>query len=170
MRALVLRRVVIALLLLAPVGRAHAQAPACAASEHRQFDFWIGNWDVFTPNGKAAGTNLIEKVAGGCGLRENWRGAGGGTGTSLNFWSPEDRKWHQTWVGTGGSFLFLSGGLVDGRMVLSGTTRDTSGAVQMERISWTPSPDSTVRQQWDQSRDDGKTWTTAFLGIYRRKK
>jgi hypothetical protein len=103
-------------------------------------------------------------------LRENWRGAGGGTGTSLNFWSPEDRKWHQTWVGTGGSFLFLEGGLVDGKMVLSGTTHDTAGTAQTERITWTPSPDSTVRQQWDQSRDGGKTWTTAFLGIYRRKK
>jgi len=37
--------------------------PACAAPEHRQFDFWVGRWDVFDPkSGKRVGESLIEKV------------------------------------------------------------------------------------------------------------
>ena len=26
----------------------------CSAPEHRQFDFWVGDWDVTTPTGKLA--------------------------------------------------------------------------------------------------------------------
>ena len=37
------------------------QAPPCADAAHRQFDFWVGNWDVTGPKGKkpsaAAGSN-----------------------------------------------------------------------------------------------------------------
>lgn len=58
--------------------------PACSAVEHRQFDFWIGRWEVFTPDGKKAGDNTIEAIDGGCALIERWRGNGGFTGTSLN--------------------------------------------------------------------------------------
>ena len=41
------------------------QAPAvpprpCAGPLHRQFDFWIGTWDVTGPAGKFAGVNRIE--------------------------------------------------------------------------------------------------------------
>ena len=65
-----LSALVTALALAAP---AHAQTttpapstpppPACTAPEHRQFDFWVGNWDVFDPkSGKQVGESLIEKV------------------------------------------------------------------------------------------------------------
>jgi hypothetical protein len=27
-----------------------------------------------------------------------------------------------------------------------------------------------VRQHWQQSRDDGQTWSDSFVGIYRRRK
>jgi hypothetical protein len=163
---------VAALLAAFPLPRAvRAQPPSgCTAAEHRQFDFWIGDWDVTTPDGKPAGTNRIERIAGGCALLENWVGAKGYVGTSINFWSPEDRKWHQTWAGSGGSFLFLEGEFREGAMTLSGATRDTSGAVTRERITWKQQSDGSVRQHWQQSVDDGKTWTDAFVGIYRRKK
>ena len=156
-------------MLLAPPG-ARAQAPSsCTAPEHRQVDFWIGDWSVALPDGTPAGSNRIERVAGGCALLENWRGAKGSTGTSINFWSPQDRKWHQTWAGAGGTFLFLEGGFRDSVMTLDGATRDSSGSVTRERITWKRLPDGSVRQHWQQSRDDGATWSDAFVGIYRRK-
>ena len=34
--------------------------------------------------------------------------------------------------------------------------------------TWTPNPDGTVRQHWEISSDAGKSWTTAFDGLYRR--
>jgi hypothetical protein len=58
--------------------------PRCSRAEYRQFDFWVGEWGVTTPNGQVAGTNRIRQIDGGCALREEWQGARGGTGTSLN--------------------------------------------------------------------------------------
>jgi hypothetical protein len=54
-------------------------------------------------------------------------------------------------------------------MVLTGETVRPGGVQQMERITWTPNADGTVRQHWEQSADGGKTWETAFDGLYRRK-
>src|SRR5688572_11534423 len=52
---------------------------SCTAPEHRQFDFWIGEWDVFGgPEGdRLVGNNTIERSENGCWLVERWRGASG---------------------------------------------------------------------------------------------
>jgi hypothetical protein len=42
----------------------------------RDFDFWIGDWDVFGPDGKQAGTNSITPLLDGGALAEHWHGAG----------------------------------------------------------------------------------------------
>src|SRR5690242_21838009 len=78
---------------------AAAQPPACSAREYRQFDFWIGDWDVVAPDGTRAGHNRVERIEGGCGLQENWTGAGGGTGRSINTNAPADKQCLQNWLG-----------------------------------------------------------------------
>ena len=145
-------------------------APPAAPAEARQFDFWLGEWEVFGPKGKKAGDSRIERVGGDWGLLENWSGTGGYAGKSLNTWFPEKKQWQQFWVGAGGA-LELSGGLNDqGEMVLGGRSAGSDGKETIERITWTPNADGTVRQHWEQSTDKGATWTTAFDGLYRRKK
>lgn len=140
-----------------------------ASSEARQFDFWVGDWEVFSPDGKKAGENLIEKVAGGQGLLESWTGTGGYTGKSLNTWIAHKSRWQQFWVGADGA-LELSGGLnAAGEMVLSGRTPGSEGKATLNRITWTPKSDGTVRQHWEISTDEGGSWGTAFDGLYRRK-
>lgn len=143
----------------------------CVAPEYRQFDFWIGSWSVSTPKGKVAGTNRIEKILGGCVLQEHWRSANGGDGTSLNMWNAADSTWRQVWMDAGGNLLELKGRLVGSEMVLSGT-RPTAGrpdAVTIDRVTWTPLANGTVRQHWESSTDGGATWSTAFDGIYARE-
>ena len=140
--------------------------------ESRQFDFWVGDWEVTTPDGKPAGTNKIEPVSNGAGLLENWQGdgqTGGGSGKSLNTYNAGKKQWQQFWVGSGGGVLELAGGMVDGRMVLKGE-HEVRGQRTLERITWTPGADGSVRQLWDQSTDGGKTWQVVFDGTYRRKK
>jgi hypothetical protein len=143
--------------------------PACTAPEHRQFDFWIGDWDVSNPAGKPAGHNRIEPILGGCALRETWTGARGSRGTSYNAWDSQRRRWHQTWVDNGGLVLRLDGGFADGKMVLSGETRDSSGAAVLNRITWRETGPGAVRQLWEVSSDGGKTWGVAFDGRYRKR-
>jgi len=148
-----------------------APVPRPMPPESRQFDFWIGEWDVVDPEGKPAGTSVIESIAGGAGLLENWTGApvaGGGTGKSLNAYNLEKKQWQQFWVGSGGGILELAGALSGGSMVLSGE-HELRGRHLSERITWTPLAGGSVRQLWEQSADGGQTWQVIFEGIYRKK-
>jgi len=156
----------------APGSAGATPAPPCAAAEHRQFDFWLGDWDVTTPDGKAAGRNLVTRIAGGCALHENWVGRSGFTGQSLNAWNARTKRWQQTWLDSSGGRLDLEGGWRDGAMVLEGREPHprTAGTTLRHRIRWTPHADGSVRQHWQTSEDDGRTWTTAFDGRYTRRR
>lgn len=141
----------------------------CTAEEHRQFDFWIGEWDVFGPDGSVAGTNTIESILGGCVLTETWTGAAGGTGRSLNMFYKSDGKWHQTWVDGRGGRLDIAGKLVDGKMTMWGEMPARDGGWVMHKITWHPLEGGDVRQHWQASRDGGTTWKDLFNGTYKRK-
>jgi hypothetical protein len=157
-------RLLITILLLTAGAHVLAESRACASAEHRQFDFWIGDWSVTNPAGKHAGDNTIKTVAGGCALNESWRGAKGGEGFSYSAYDSIRKVWHQTWVDRDGLVLQLDGGMQDGKMVLSGLT----GKI-LNRVSWEPRTDGSVRQLWESSEDQGKTWKVQFDGIYRKK-
>jgi hypothetical protein len=137
----------------------------CSSPEYRQFDFWVGEWVVYNPKGQQVGTNRIEKIEGGCGLQENWTAANGTTGRSINAYHAVRETWVQAWVGGGGSILLLEGRYEDGKMILSGPSAGPGGTVQ-NRVTWSRLADDKVRQLWEQSGDQGKTWTVAFDGIY----
>ncbi len=140
----------------------------CDLPEHRQFDFWIGDWDVFTPDGNQVGTNRITLILGTCVLLENWTGKSGLEGWSFNVFDRVEHKWHQTWVDSHGTRLDLVGTLVGKNMVLSGTKPGPNGGTVIDRITWEPTDANHVRQFWEQSKDGGKTWTVAFDGKYVR--
>ncbi len=143
-----------------------APAPAaCSAPEYAQFDFWLGDWDVTVPGGKPAGHNLVTKEYGGCVLQEHWTGVGGTIGSSFNIYDPARKVWHQTWVSNIGALVELEGGLQGGSMVLSGVQVQPDGSKLINRVTWTPK-DGKVRQFWETSTDGGKTWSTAFDGLY----
>jgi len=157
-------RVLLAVILLAMATDLSAQPGSCTAPEHRQFDFWVGDWRVTTPDGKHAGDNRIEKILDGCALHESWTGATGGRGFSYNAYDRDRKVWHQTWVDKQGTLLLLEGTFTNGQMVLQGMQ-----GTALNRITWEPRKDGTVRQLWETSSDQGKTWQVAFDGLYRKK-
>src|ERR1051325_8984748 len=68
-------------------------APPCEAqSEYKQFDFWVGTWNVEDTKGNAVGKTVIERLERGCILMENWTGLKGGTGKSINFYDNASHK------------------------------------------------------------------------------
>lgn len=141
------------------------QAGPCDTPAHREFDFWVGQWEVRTPDGKLAGTNRITREYGGCVLHERYDTGRGYAGESLNSFDAGRKVWHQTWVDNGGLLLLLEGGLRDGQMVLEGRTTDAQGKVQQHRITWSPQPGGRVRQHWQTRGGEGE-WRTAFDGLY----
>lgn len=155
----------------APASPPAPRPPACMAPEHRQFDFWVGYWDVYpTGQDRLVAHSLIEKLYAGCTVRENWmplRGTGGG---SLNMYDPADKRWHQTWHDSSNARAEFDGALVDGRMVLIGYWPGLVGPGQdgWVRTTWSRNADGSVRQHGEQSTDHGLTWTTSFDFTYRK--
>lgn len=142
---------------------------ACEAAEHRQFDFWLGEWAVYAADGRLAGHNSIRSDYGGCVIHERYTTPSGRyAGQSLNSYDASRGLWHQSWVDSTGLLLLLDGRFVDGQMQLQGHTRSAEGVVTQQRISWTAQPDGSVRQVWEQQAP-GADWVVVFDGRYVRQ-
>jgi hypothetical protein len=154
----------------APAARAQGTAPHnCAGAEARQFDFWVGNWNV-TVAGKQAGTNEVTLEENGCVLHEHWTSSrGGSTGQSFNFFDRTISRWHQFWVDNGGNYLHLTGAYADGKLVLTGEAPGADGKPADQRLTFFQNADGSVRQLWETSADHGTTWQVAFDGLYRKR-
>ena len=66
--------------------------------------------------------------------------------------------------------LDLAGTFADGTLIFRGERRKPDGSTLLHRLSFHANPDGTVRQLWETSSDGGSTWSTAFDGLYRKKK
>ena len=161
---------------LATLGGASASAQEvpspglCSAPEHSQFDFWVGKWDVYrTGTEGLVARSLIEKLYGGCAVRENWMPVRGGGGGSLNNYVTAEGKWRQTWVDSSNARVDFAGGLVGEAMVLTGFWKDVNGPGRSGhvRMTFTPADDESVRQLGEVSIDEGKTWRPFFDLTYR---
>ena len=137
--------------------QAAPQQSACASAAHRAFDFWVGQWVVYDPQGNVVGHNTIELTLDGCALHESWESASGSSGHSYSFYDAAADKWHQTWIDDGGNALYVDGGWTGEAMVLRDGTN---------RVTWTQIAGGGVRQHWETTADGGATWSTAFDGDY----
>ncbi len=135
----------------------------------RAMDFWIGDWNVFNAKGQQVGTNSIHPVDGGCVVQERWTDALGGTGGSMNFFDAATGKVTQVWVDAQGTYLEMKGEAKDGSMIVAGNSVAPSGTKTLTKMTLTPLPDGRVRQFFETSTDEGKTWTPSFEGFYVRK-
>ena len=149
-----------------------APAPThCDTANHRQLDFWIGDWDTFeteTPDGASIARARIEPVAGGCALRERYEQGDGLVGDSLLSYDAVRRQWQQTWVTNRGSLMVLWGNFKDGVLVLEGDVHLADGTSFLQRIAWSEQDDG-VRERAELSRDGGKTWAPAFDVLFRKR-
>lgn len=141
----------------------------------REFDFWVGDWDVRPTAGPGTGPasrNSITLEENGCVEQEHWVGLGASTGQSFNIFDRSIGKWRQTWVDNAGGQHDYVGELKNGNMVLEGTTpaaRGLIGRVPTRMTLFHVSRD-TVRQFSQVSPDSGRTWTTAYDFTYVRRK
>ncbi len=151
---------------------AQDQKCPCCTEQHSQFNFWIGDWDVLDDGGNIIGSNSIQVLQDSCILQENWISASGSTGSSYNYYNNVDSTWNQVWVDNSGGVLNLKGKFEYGEMTLKTTDlfSPTYSRSYMDKITWTPLEDGTVRQYWERSTNGGDAWIVVFNGLYVRKK
>ena len=79
--------------------------------------------------------------------------------------------WKQFYVGgQGGVYLFEGTYKPDEKiMYFTAETRGPNGAKIMHIFDFHDLPDKTVRQRWQQSTDEGKTWNNVWDSIYKKK-
>ena len=143
--------------------------PCLYSNEAKQFDFFVGEWNAFNPQRRHVGSTVIQRIASGCGVLENWRDAFGNEGKSINFYDTADKKWHQYWIGTNGVPLRYSGVYRDNAIRYEGEPTTANGVKTLTRLTFFKLDDNTVRQLAENSADDGKTWNVGYDFKYVRK-
>jgi hypothetical protein len=168
----------IAILLLGAMAVAQQNPPAaanaCANSEQKQFDFWVGNWDVTWPGTKQGevgrGTNSIRRILDGCVVEENFSGGDSMPlrGMSVSTFDTRSGKWKQTWVDNEGGYLDFTGEMQNGQMILSRSFTKPDGTEVHQRMVWKDISADQLNWSWESSTDGGRTWEVVWPIHYQR--
>jgi tetratricopeptide (TPR) repeat protein len=151
--------------------QAQHNANPCGDAEFKEFDFWVGDWDVASAaDGIHRGSSHISKEMNGCVVWENWTSAGSPYfGKSYNTWNPNLKRWEQYWVDISAGVMFFHGNLKEN--VMDYWTDDvpqaTGGTLLRHLQFFNLGPDK-VRQFSQGSTDGGKNWHTEYDFIYKR--
>ncbi len=152
----------------------HNQAPCDYTAENRQFDFWVGDWDVVSTQGSTpAGLSHIERTIGNCVIWENWTSIGnpGYSGKSYNIYNANFKRWEQFWVDSQGGMIHFYGNLNNSIMDFYTDEIPQADGTKLKRHLqfFNLGPDK-VRQFSQGSTDGGKTWNVEYDLTYNRKK
>jgi ketosteroid isomerase-like protein len=148
----------------------------CKHDRHfRDFDFWVGDWDV-RPTGQSTvgppARNTVTADDNGCVVTEHWKAPSGSEGQSFNIYDRSYGEWRQTWVDNAGGQHDYRGQLRGKDMVFLGDTPAPGGRrgrVPTRLSFFNLGPDS-VRQFSETSADSGKTWQVSYDLMYVRRK
>lgn len=131
------------------VDRAAPDRPCLDDARHRQFDFWVGDWNVTAAGGAGGATNQIRAELDGCLVTESWTAANGIRGRSINAYDRDLEEWHQTWVSSQPlGHLRMAGNLRADTMVLAGRRLTLAGADIFDEYRWYVLPTGQVVQAW----------------------
>jgi hypothetical protein len=130
----------------------------------RDFDFWLGEWEVSWDDRR--GTNVIEPIFDGRVILEQFDGHPGADfrGMSVSVYDESARVWRQTWVDSEGNYLQFTGSFGDGVMDLRG---ERSG--DLVRMQWRDIRSDALTWLWQRSEDGGESWVTMWELAYRRR-
>ena len=142
----------------------------CSAPEASQFDFWVGNWDLYSAD-TLTGTNTIYKIMDGCTVQENFESKKSGySGKSWSVYNPQSQTWQQTWVDNQGGYIVLDGKFENGSMTLSTAAKKIkNGKEQVYRMVYHNITKDSFDWDWESTTDNGTTWVSGWHIHYKRK-
>lgn len=152
-----------------------AQKPCESNSKYNEFDFWIGDWEVYGLKNTLAGHSKITKILENCVILEEWTSVSSQngltySGKSFNSYNALTQQWQQNWVdNTGGSTEYLTGHYKDNAMQFLSRPFLNGKVTSIRRLTFYKLTDEKVRQHGEISTDDGANWTTEYDLEYRRK-
>lgn len=162
----------------------------CNSPEARQFDFWIGEWNINQKIIQKDGTWLETKahtsvtpILSGCALEEHWRGdvkffwqsmkeIKPMKGFSIRYYNPKEKVWYIHWMDNFGLKLGhgMKGNFKDGRGEFF-TERDTPQGIQFSRITFSDIKENSVHWELALSNDNKMSWITYWtMDMTREKK
>jgi hypothetical protein len=153
-----------------------AQQKPCSNPVYRQFDFWIGEWEAFGPNGKKAGDSKITLILDSCIILEEWTSTSVNqglryAGKSFNTWNASTKQWQQTWVdNAGGTNEYLEGKFEDNKIIyISKPFPISKDTIAIRKMTFTNVSPVKLQQHGEITKDNGATWSTEYDLEYRRK-
>ena len=147
-----------------------APSATCPATEARQFDFWVGDWDTFETDNSVPGSiarTHVDPIASGCAIHELYEQTDGLIGDSILSYDAVKKAWQQTWVTNRGSIMVITGAFKDGAVTMEGEAHLADGKTVLQRITW-KAEGRAVRESSTRSKDGGKTWEPAFDVMFKR--
>jgi len=150
----------------------HAQKgqKPCSAAEAAQFDFWVGEWNLYTDD-TLTGTNSIYKIMDGCTVQENFENPKSHySGKSWSMYNSQAKSWQQTWVDNQGGYIVLNGKFENGAMTLTTEARKLpNGKEQVYRMVYHNIAQNSFDWDWESTTDNGATWVSGWHIHYKRK-
>lgn len=171
-----MRTVALLLLILSQTALSQTPPPSSTPCKtdpaYRQFDFWIGEWDVENPQGQVVGRSSIQLIEGDCVILENYTGVRNPSysGRSFNVFDAAMNRWRQFWVDNQGGVLEFSGVYTHRELRYAATLVGPDSQTVLHKLTFFHREDGTVRQLWEQSTNGGSTWKVAFDGLYKKRK
>lgn len=168
---------------------ADRSAAACDAPEHRQFDFWLGTWDVDQRIRAADGSyktftgrDTVMRALDGCAVVERWHGTveffwddmtqpERMAGLSVRAFDPDSGVWNIHWMDTRSPSFGepFTGRFKDGRGVFTLERTQADGTETISRITFDGIEEDSFDWELAISRDDGETWMVLWAAEFRRR-
>jgi hypothetical protein len=133
------------------------------------FDFWIGEWNVYSA-GIKVGHNKISKEMLGFAVIEQWTDRQLNRGQSTFYFVASAGEWRQVWVDEGGTVVEKAGKPSENSITLIGKSTRRDGTVVMNRETLSRIGPDSVSQVIEISTDEGKTWGQRMELRYERIK
>jgi len=132
-----------------------------------QFDFWIGEWNLYNEFGTFLGRQTVVESQSGCLIESSWVSTNGSTHSAMNVYDPLLNGWRQIQVGAD-STADLRGAFSGTTMTLEGNAfvNDTQTSILRRRF-WTSNADGTITQTVQERPDTNTLWTTVFSATAR---
>jgi hypothetical protein len=154
----------------------YAQKPCQTDSNYNDFDFWVGEWEVYNTSNKLAGISKVSKILDNCVILEEWTSSNSQqgfiySGKSLNSYNASTKQWQQNWVdNTGSSTEFLTGVFKNNSMEFISRPFKKDNKDCIRRLTFFNLKNGNIRQLGEISNDQSITFTIEYDLEYRPKK